>query len=188
MLQSHGEMKKQRINAESAMIPFIIKYPGLLGEKGKNSDFLINTLDILPTMMGMAGLEVPEIFDGENVTDIILGKKEDTRQAALVSCIQPFGQWPRAGGGREFRGVITKKYTYARDLEGEWLLFDNENDPYQMNNLVADESFNDLKTKLDDLLNAELARLEDEFLSGPEYLEKCNIEVDETGTVPYRHK
>ena len=188
MLQSHGEMKKQRINAESAMIPFIIKYPELLGETGKNSDFLINTLDILPTMMGMAGLEVPEIFDGENITDIILGKKQDTREAALVSCIQPFGQWPRSGGGREFRGIITKKYTYARDLEGEWLLFDNDNDPYQMNNLVNDSSLKNVRQNLDKLLSTELSRLEDEFLSGPEYLEKCNIEVDETGTVPYKHK
>jgi arylsulfatase A-like enzyme len=188
MLQSHGEMKKQRINTESARIPFIIKYPALFGKKGKKSDFLINTLDILPTMMGMSGLEVPDIFDGEDITDVILGNEKDSREAVLVSCIQPFGQWSRAGGGREFRGVITKQYTFARDLEGEWLFFDNEADPYQMNNLIEDPTYSDIKLKLDNLLSKELIRLDDEFLSGPEYLEKCKIEVDETETVPYINK
>lgn len=67
----------------------------------------------------MAGLNVPSGLDGEDITDVILGKKEDDREAALVACIQPFGQWSKDIGGKEFRGIITKKHTYAKDLSGE---------------------------------------------------------------------
>lgn len=185
MLGSQGESKKQQIYNESARVPFIVKYPALLGTKGKETDFLLNPMDILPTLMGMSGLKVPPGFDGENITDILLGKKRDTREAALVTCIQPFGEWRRSRGGKEFRGLITKQYTYARDLSGEWLLFDNVKDPYQLNNLTDNKAYQSVAQKLNKSLAVELARLKDEFLKGETYLDKCNIAVDEHGTVPY---
>jgi arylsulfatase A-like enzyme len=185
MINSHGQMKKQRIYEESTRVPFIIKYPELLGTEGRESDFLINTLDILPTLLGMAGLDIPGGLDGEDITDVILGKKEDDRKAALVTCVQPFGQWSRDRGGREFRGIITKQYTYAQDLNGDWLLFDNVNDPYQLNNLTGNPAYESITENLEELLSKELHRLNDEFLAGPLYLEKWGHIVDSTGTVPY---
>ena len=188
MIGSQGQMKKQKIYEESAKVPFIIKYPALLGKEGKKSDFLLNTLDILPTLMGMSGLNVPDGLDGEDITGVILGKKEDERKAALVTCVQPFGQWSRrANGGREFRGIITKKYTYAQDLSGKWLLFDNMADPYQLNNLIGNPSSKEISKKLEGLLVGELTRLEDDFLPGPTYLEEFGHVVDSNGTVPYEN-
>jgi arylsulfatase A-like enzyme len=187
MIGSHGQMKKQKIYAESAKVPFIIKYPALLGKEGKESDFLINTLDILPTMLGMSGLNVPTGLDGEDLTEIILGNKEDDREAALVTCVQPFGQWSRDRGGREFRGIITKKYTYAQDLSGNWLLFDNVADPYQLDNLIGNSSYDDISKELAELLSRELKRLGDDFLPGPAYLKKFGHIVDSSGTVPYKN-
>lgn len=188
LINSHKQRKKQRIYEESAKVPFIIKYPALFGKQGQKSDFLLNTLDILPTMLGMSGLNVPDGLDGEDITDVILGKKEDDRKAALVSCIQPFGQWKRALGGKEFRGVITKRYTYAKDLSGEWLFFDNVEDPYQLNNLAGNPAFESIAENLEELLDKELNRLDDEFLPGSSYLEKWEHKVDSTGTVPYKNK
>ena len=34
---------------------------------------------------------------------------------------------------------VESAYTYVRDLSGPWLLYDDEKDPYQINNLVKDE-------------------------------------------------
>ncbi|KJD35101.1 sulfatase [Tamlana sedimentorum] len=186
MINSHGEMKKQKIYEESAKVPFIVKYPALLGKEGKKSDFLLNTLDILPTMLGMSGIKIPKNLDGENITDIILGKKQDDRKASLVACIQPFGQWKRKIGGKEFRGIITKTHTYARDLDGEWLLFDNVKDPYQLNNLIENPDYKVVSKELEILLEEELNRLDDEFLPGKAYIEKWGHTVDSTGTVPFK--
>ncbi len=185
MINSHGQMKKQRIYEESARVPFIIKYPALLGKEGRHSDFLLNTLDILPTMLGLSGLDIPADLDGEDITDVIFGKEEEDRKATIVSCIQPFGQWKRAAGGKEFRGIITKRYTYAKNLSGEWLFFDNVEDPYQLNNLAGNPDFESIAKNLDELLIKELNRLDDEFLPGASYLEKWEHKVDSTGTVPY---
>ena len=38
---------------------------------------------------------------------------------------------------KEYRAIRTSRYTYVRGLDGPWLLFDDEQDPYQMDNLVA---------------------------------------------------
>ncbi|MEM6348285.1 MAG: sulfatase, partial [Bacteroidota bacterium] len=95
------------------------------------------------------------------------------------------GQWRRAVGGREFRGIITKRYTYAKDLSGEWLFFDNQNDPFQLNNLVGNPAFRAKAKELDKILEGELVRLNDEFLAGEDYITQWGHKVDSTGTVPY---
>jgi len=41
---------------------------------------------------------------------------------------------------REYRAVRTSRYTYVRNLDGPWMLFDDEQDPWQMNNLVGKRS------------------------------------------------
>ena len=186
MINSHGEIKKQKIYEESAKVPFIIKYPALFGKEGKKSDFLLNTMDILPTLLGMSGTTIPTGLDGEDITDVILGKEEDNRKASLVTCVQPFGQWKRNRGGKEFRGLITKTHTYAEDLDGKWLLFDNAADPYQLNNLAENPTYNTITKDLEALLAEELKRLDDEFLAGASHLEKWGHTVDSTGTVPYK--
>ncbi|GLR19511.1 sulfatase family protein [Portibacter lacus] len=185
LINSHGETKKQRIYEESAKVPFIVKYPELLGKEGKSSDFLLNTLDIMPTLLGMSGNPIPADLDGENITDIMLGKKPDHREAALVACIQPFGQWSKKRGGREFRGIITKQYTFAKDLAGDWLLYDNIKDPFQLNNLVGTEAYKSISSELEILLMKKLETLDDEFFPGTYYTSKWNHHIDETGTVPY---
>ncbi|MEL7530160.1 MAG: sulfatase [Bacteroidota bacterium] len=185
MINSHFARKKQKIYAESAKVPFLLKYPALLGQEGQQSDFLLNTLDIFPTLLGMSGIAVPPGLDGEDITPVFLGQEEDTRAASLVACIQPFGQWKRAVGGKEFRGIITKDYTYAKDLSGDWLLFDDKADPFQLNNLVGDPAYAAKAQKLEKLLHQELDRLDDEFLPGPAYIAKWGHQLDSTGTVPY---
>ena len=105
---------------------------------------------------------------------------------ALITCIQPFGQWNRVQhNGREYRAVRTHQYTYARDLNGPWLLFDNQSDPLQMNNLVDDPAFSNKKEELEQLLSQRLKATNDEFLHGLEYIKKWKYPLDKTGTVPY---
>ena len=49
---------------ESACIPFLLSYPPLTGSKGRVIETPINTPDILPTMLGLAGIPLPDTFDG----------------------------------------------------------------------------------------------------------------------------
>jgi len=185
MVNSHGEFHKQRPYEESVNVPFLLKYPQLFGQKGKTNDMLITTPDILPTLLGICGLQIPGSVEGDNKSPVLLGKKRDSTTGVLISCYQPFGQWSRNNGGKEYRGVRTKQYTYVRDLNGPWLLYDNKNDIYQMNNLVKQVGYDDIKRDLDKQLSDLLDKTHDKFLDGMEYVRKWGYVVDETETVPF---
>ena len=88
-------------------------------------------------------------------------------------------------GGKEYRGLVTTQYTYVKDLNGPWLLFDNKKDPFQLNNLVGKASHAQVQQKLEAALKATLAQRGDAFRPGMEYVRKWNYVVDETETVPY---
>ncbi len=72
-----------------------------------------------------------------------------------------------------------------RDLQGPWLLYDNEVDPYQMRNLVHTAERAGVRDELDALLQKKLQETEDQFLPGATYIKKWGYRVDETGTVPF---
>ncbi len=185
LLGAHGSWNKQQPYAESINVPFLIHYPFGLDNKRKISDVLLNTPDIFPTLLGLCKMAIPKLVEGHDFSDNLKGNKNDSIKSTLIQCVQPFGQWDRKKGGKEYRGIFTKQYTYTRDLTGPWLLFDNKNDPFQLNNLIGQSKYNQIQQKLDVDLRAELIKRKDEFRPGMEYIKKWNYLVDETETVPY---
>ncbi len=185
MLLSQGGQKKQQPWDESILVPFLLRYPALLGSEGKGVDVPFGTPDIMPTLLGLSGIEVPGSVEGEDFSPILLGRKKVRDRSALISCPAPFGQWTRKKGGREYRGVRTKRYTYARDLNGPWLLYDNQDDPYQMNNVVNKPEFAAVQKQMEAMLTKKLRATNDKFLSGRDYIKKWKYKVDESGTVRY---
>ena len=116
----------------------------------------------------------------------IEGGPDPSGGAALIYCPHPFGQFLRRDGGREYRGLRTRTHTYARDLDGPWLLYDNEADPFQMQNLVNRPEVESLQAELESQLQAKLDDRGDEFLPGEKYIEEWGYPLDESGTVPFR--
>jgi len=185
LLGSHGWWNKQQPYDESIRVPFLLHYPAVLGKKGSISDALLNTPDIMPTLLGLSGLTTPKSVEGTSFAKFFQGKQKSAPAETLISCVQPFGQWTRARGGKEYRGIVTQRYTYTRDLNGPWQLFDNEKDPYQMDNLVGKSESSKLQADLDKRLTKVLRARKDKFLPGLEYVKKWGYVIDETETVPY---
>ncbi len=185
MIHSQGWFHKQVPYEESIHVPFLLKYPEKFGQQGQTSGALMNTPDIMPTLLSLSGLPVPDTVEGDDLSGIITGHRPDDTEAVLLACHHPFGQWQRKRGGKEYRGVRTKRYTYAHDLEGPWLLFDNLNDPYQLNNLVACEDHESLRKRLHAKMEDLLERTGDEFEPGMNYINRWNYVVDDTETIPY---
>ena len=187
MIGSQGNQRKQRPWDEAIRVPFLIRYPRLLGRQAKKITLPINTPDIMPTLLGLCGIDSPNTVEGTNRTDLIAGRTADGDEAALIACPSPFGEWTRKKGGREYRGVRTRRYTYVRTLDGPWLLYDNQTDPYQMNNLVGKPECAALEAELEAKLTARLAEMNDEFLPGAQYIAKWGYRTDAEGTVPYKN-
>ena len=83
----------------------------------------------------------------------------------------------------EYRGVVTSRYTYVRTIDQPWLLYDNLNDPYQMENLIDDPASNGVREHLDSLMRAHMARIGDEMMPRDHYYQRFNIVFDQRGKV-----
>lgn len=186
MLGSQGQQKKQRPWEESIRVPFLLQYPALLGHEGRVVDALIDAPDIMPTLLGLSELDIPDTVQGLDYSAYLQGGQDPSNGTALLMCPQPFGQWTVSRhGGVAYRGLRTGRHTYTRTHDGPWLLYDNEQDPYQMENLVGNPEFAALQQELDERLQRLLDDMGDEFLPGLAYIQQWGYPVDETGTVPY---
>jgi arylsulfatase A-like enzyme len=184
MLGSHGcppSMKQVPWN-ESAHVPFLLRYPSIPAARGRVVNTPITTPDILPTLLGLAAVPIPKTVEGEDLSDLIRHGREAADRAALYMEIAPFG--PREFL-REYRAIRTSRYTYVRGLDGPWLLFDDEKDPYQMENLVGKPERLALEKDLDHRLYAELKKIGDDFRPARAYIEQWGFDVAPFGSVPY---
>ncbi|HET6248542.1 MAG TPA: sulfatase [Tepidisphaeraceae bacterium] len=189
MLGSHGMEKKQKPWDEAVRVPMLWHYPAALGEGGKKLDAVIASEDLMPTLLGLSGVKAPPSAEGIDFAPYLRGgENPKPDNAALIECVAPFGEWNRTNGGREFRGIRTGRYTYVRDLAGPWLLYDNDIDPYQNENLADKPAAAEVRARLDGVLSKHLKAAGDGFLPAGKYLEKWGYadKVDKTGTLPTR--
>jgi len=184
MLGSQGMNRKQKPFDESVRVPFLVRYPDRCA--GREIDMPIGTPDIMPTLLGLSGIKVPDCVEGRDYSRVLTGEAKPGNDAELIECTSPFGEWNRGNGGREYRGIRTRRHTYVRDLDGPWLLFDNKKDPYQQKNLVDSPESASVLEKLEAKLADKLLERGDQFLPGEEYIQQWGYQVDARGTIRYK--
>ena len=181
MLGSHGLERKQKPYEESIRVPFLLRYPAKYGREARVNDAFLNAHDIMPTLLGTCDLPIPATVEGCDYS----ADTSNGGEAALLACFHPFGEWSRERGGIEYRGIRTARYTYCRRLDGPWLLFDNETDPYQQHNLVNQAACASIQSELENILQQKLDEAGDAFLDGMSYIRQWAYPQDKTGTVPF---
>lgn len=138
MLGSQGVGGKRQPYEESIRVPFLIRWPGVV-PAGKKSDALFGTIDVMPTIIALAGLPVPDTCEGLDFSPTLRGGQGPEPESQFIMHID---KHHASGGIRHpaplFRGVRTARHTYAVYPDRPWCLFDNHADPYQTKNLIAD--------------------------------------------------
>jgi len=184
MMGAHGvrPKTKQVPFGESANIPFLLRYPAVTGNTGRMVQMPINTIDIFPTLLGLAKLKVPKTCEGDDLSPLIIKHKDDLKRSVVYMNISPFTKtnFPLA-----YRAIKTKQYTYIRSIQGPWFLFDDLKDPFQMNNLLTNKSFDKLSKQLDSELYKILNKNGDSFQPGSFYISKWGFQIDASGAIPY---
>ena len=168
MMGSHGRLpfRKQLAWEESVRIPFLIRHPGMDGQEGAVLKAPLTTPDILPSLLGLCGIEIPSSIEGENLTELILHPDPDADRAAMIMNVTPFDvNWDDP----PYKGIRTADYTYAVSPEGPLMLFDNSADPFQFTNLVNDPEHRDLQDRLHAELMKQLAGIGEEELHPRDY-------------------
>jgi arylsulfatase A-like enzyme len=178
MMGSHGRLpyRKQLPWDESVRVPFLISYPGIGGNRGSEVHAPLTTPDILPSLLSLCNIPVPGSVEGEDLSALIRLPDTVKDRSALFMNVCPFGA---NFEDPEYRGIRTSRYTYVRSPEGPVMLFDNREDPWQMNNLVNLPEYAELRTRLDQNLQSELKEINDEnFRSRDYYLEKFEFTLE----------
>lgn len=149
-MASHLEDPKNSPYTESMNVPFIVRYPGWL--KPHVNDVLLSTPDILPTILSLANLkkQIPASVQGNDLSGHLLRKPFTGRSPEGVLYIRNVnGEKDKEGKVVNYfpvaRGIKTEQYTLSITIDKdkkvkEILLFDDFNDPYQMNNLNIDKN------------------------------------------------
>jgi len=167
MMGSHGKWEKMAPYEEAIRVPLIYRWPRRVAA-GKKLDVLFTPMDHLPTLLSLAGTSAPLGIDGIDLSGALLGRPSAERDAALIANYSSHwdyfhSEWPWP----EWRGVRTRQHTYVKWFSGREELFDNQSDPYQMENLAGSDhqTVAALRKRLDGLLQ----EAHDEFLAGPAY-------------------
>jgi arylsulfatase A-like enzyme len=163
---SHGRFGKCLPYEESISIPFLIgggKPMGYDGRKCGNAPPLVNHVDIAPTTLGLCGITSPEWMEGFDFSHHRTGK-DYSRHVDR----EPESAYLELIGDREssyaWRCVVTRDgWKYACVQEGEWLLFDLTNDPFEQNNLAFHTSYRQKRCEMNTLLRNWAERTGDSF-------------------------
>ncbi|MGA1195006.1 MAG: sulfatase [Candidatus Latescibacterota bacterium] len=134
MWGSQGRRAKNIFYDEACRVPFLIRHPNL--PTNSTSDVCLNTTDLMPTLLSLLNLPVPQTAEGTDLSRVLKGETSTPDHTAFMQGMGTTAAWK---DGHEWRALRDQQYTYATYLvDGKELLFDNLNDPYQMNNLIND--------------------------------------------------
>ena len=140
----------------SLRVPLVICDPRVnAAARGIVRDELALNVDLSPTMLELAGIEVPQIVQGNSLAPLLIGERPDWRQDFF--CEHLF-QTPEIVIPRS-EGVRTRRWKYIRyfDQDPVWEeLYDLEQDPHEAQNLRGEpacaEELTRLRLRCDELL------------------------------------
>ena len=135
-------------------VPFVVRYPPLRPEDQPiQSSAIVENVDIVPTIADLLGIHWGA--DGLAMTSLLSGQSTSIRSAGLIEGCQGF-HYPCLPGVIQlgqpdtpsFNGVVDGRYTYVEYLTGEKELYDLSTDPYQLQNLDGDPSYEQVESDL----------------------------------------
>ena len=157
MLRSHGYTRKGRPQSESLHIPFIFRYPAAV-KAGQVREMPICSVDVMPTLLGFCGIDVPENVQGRDLSDVMASAGRNEPDVAFAEAnLTGVGNSP----GAHWRALRSRQYTYAISVDGPWLLFDNRSDPFQLDNLVDKPEYQQIVAEFDRTMDEWRTRLQD---------------------------
>lgn len=141
----HGLIDKRHFYEESVKVPFLIRCPALFGGS-KTMEPMIQNIDVAPTILAAAGIEKPDHFQGHSILPLLQEKEYQWRDKIFYEYYweYDFPQTPT------MHGVRTDRYKLIR-YHGIWdtnEFYDLQEDPDEMNNLIASPEHQELIEKL----------------------------------------
>jgi arylsulfatase A-like enzyme len=135
MLGSHGRQLKRKPWEESIHVPGILRYPRRVKAR-RTSDVFFTHVDFAPTLLSLCGIKPPAGMQGTDLGDHVAGRESGGPDSAFFQIFGPYEGDETEDG---WRGVRTERYMYARFESKPWVLYDLQQDPSEMRNLLDDQ-------------------------------------------------
>jgi uncharacterized sulfatase len=135
---------------EITHMPLIIEQPGGVGAGTANST-LVSHIDFLPTLLELAGLDVPPIMEGQSIVPLLQGE-EDAEKSAVVEFHRYEIEHDSWGGFQPVRCIVGGHHKLVINLLHTDELYDLERDPAEVDNLIDHPSHTAVRDTLHDRL------------------------------------
>ena len=160
----HGDMdsahhlayKGPMMYEELIRVPLIFSYPGHI-PMGESRSQLVQNIDILPTLAGIAGIKLPHVPDGKSLMGILQNKNAAGRDYIVTEF---YGRWECA---TPIRSIRTKDWKYNLYKKYGEELYNLRTDPIEVHNLANDETFKEKKAELHNKLQEWMKETDDYF-------------------------
>ena len=151
-----GLAQERRLAYEPSIhIPLVVRYPTLF-KAGSRPTVLASNVDIAPTMLALAGTVAPEGLDGVSLLPALRGTTKQVRDGVLIEYYTDsvFGRLQNMG----YKALRTTRWKYIRygELVGMDELYDLQEDPAELNNLLPDRAPSGVLGALEAELDAQL--------------------------------
>ena len=143
-------------------VPFIVHLPGKASVRVVDDP--VSLVDLMPTALAAAGVEIPSAVQGRNLLPVIRGETPDHDRAVYNETFLPriHFNWS------ELRGAQNAKYHFIDAPKPE--LYDLARDPGELQNLFSD------KKAVGEEMRAKLAGLIRDYSAGKEMAEKTGLD------------
>lgn len=136
----HGYWDKRISYEESMRIPMIIRYPAKVKADSQLKKMCLN-VDIAPTILQLAGLKVPSYIQGKSMVPLFKNEERVNWRKQFIFQYFVDDEYPYAGPTQV--ALRTDRYKLVdNNLENDIdELYDLQNDPGEMNNLIANPTY-----------------------------------------------
>lgn len=136
---------KRFMHEPSIRVPTLLRYPQEFAAGTKVNEMVLN-VDIAPTLLELAGVQVPHHMQGQSVVKLAKGTEGNWRK-------DWYYEYFEGGAYRvpQNRGIRTDRYKLIQYYESnppEYELYDLEADPGELHNLAGNDSYSKLQAQL----------------------------------------
>lgn len=169
MLGNQNQYYKSQPWRESVGVPLLMRWPGQI-PAGRVTDAPLSLIELTSSLISMTGTSIPGAMQGDDFSALILGDESVAPDSVFINFVPEVRCIPSP----PFRGVVTRTHTYAETVEGPWLLYDDQSDPFQKKNLISWPNRD----------NPEIVALQQELHRKLEYwLERTNDPFEDGNTI-----
>ncbi len=141
----HGELLGERgrgftkysLYDSAVRVPLLVRWPGL-SKAGSVSEAPVELVDLLPTWLDAAGVDVPPYLPGRSLRPLLQGEAPTAvgwRDATLSELYTPVDA---PGASRAQWALRTARYKLIERLSARSALYDLQNDPNEFDNRIDD--------------------------------------------------